>query len=185
MPQFDNNNNVDDLTSLFNSAQQYVSNDDTVFDQALFENAFPSQSLQSAQQSTFNQAQRQSQSQSPALPQFKATQNTYPPQQYGQNVYPQAMAQQGYDQHLLPRPSHSPSPYDQYAYQQGMNYGQQPFNYSFNSFHAQRQPTPTQAFRPQVTQQNSAYMNQQRTAQPNAHVSQIQVSIITITQHLN
>lgn len=177
MPQFDNNNNVDDLSTFLNGAQQYVNNDDTVFDQALFEHAFPSQSLQSAQQSNFNQAQRQSQSQSPALPQFKSTQNTYAPQQYGQNVYnPQALAQQGFDQHLLARPSHSPTPYDQYAYQQSMNYGQQPFNYSFNSFHAQRQPTPTQAFRPQVTQQNSNYMNSQRPAQPQAHVSQIQVS---------
>lgn len=179
--QFDNSNNVDDLSPFFAGAQQYAdANGEHVFDSALFENHYPSQSLPSAQQANLNQAQRQSQSQSPALPQFKSTQNTYAPQQYGQNVYnPQAMAQQGYDQHLLARPSHSPTPYDQYAYQQSMNYGQQPFNYSFNSFHAQRQPTPTQAFRPQVAQQNSNYMNSQRPSQPQAHVSQVQVRIFS------
>lgn len=177
MTQFDNNNNVDDLNPFFNGPQQYANNEDTVFDQALFENAFPSQSLQSAQQSNFNQVQRQTQSQSPALPQFKTTQNTYAPHQYSQNAYnPQTMAPQGYDQHLLPRTSHSPTPYDQYAYPQPMGYGQQPFNYSFNSFHTQRQPTPTQAFRPQVAQQNPTYLTQQRPPQPSAHVSQIQVS---------
>lgn len=177
---YGNNNNVDDLNTFLNSAQHYAStNDDNPFDSALFEEAFPSQSLQPAQQSTFNQAQRQSQSQSPALPQFKSTQSTFTSQQYGQNVYPQGMVQQGFDQHMLARPTHSPTPYDQYPYQQTMNYGQQPFNYSFNSFQTQRQPTPTQAFRPQVNQQPSNYMNSPRPPQAQAHISQIQVSACT------
>lgn len=172
---YGNNNNVDDLSSFFEGAQAYASTSEP-FDSALFEEAYPSQSLPSAQQSTFNQAQRQTQSQSPALPQFKPTQNTYAPHQYGQNVYnPQAMSQQGFDQHLLSRPSHSPAPFDQYAYQQSMAYPQQSFNYAYNSFNPTRQQTPTQAFRPQVNGQTPGYMNAARPPQTQAHVSQVQV----------
>lgn len=178
---YGNSNNVDDLSAFFDGVQSYATtNNDTSFDPALFEEAFPSQPSQSVQQSTFNQNQRQTQSQSPALPQFKPAQNAYPTQQYNQNVYnPQSMTQQGFDQHLLTRPTHSPAPFDQYAnYQQPMNYGQQSFDYRFNSFHAQRQPTPTQAFRPQITPQTSNYLSQPRQPQTQAHVSQVQVSFL-------
>lgn len=180
---YGNSNNVNDLTSFFDDVQSYATtNNDTPFDSALFEEAFPSQPSQPVQQSTFNQSQRQSQSQSPALPQFKPAQNAYNPQQYPQNVYnQQSMAQQGFDQHLLARPTHSPAPFDQYAYQQSMGYGQQSFDYRFNSFHSQRQPTPTQAFRPQVTPQATNYMNSSRPPQTQAHVSQIQVSLLLPT----
>lgn len=180
---YGNSNNVDELASFFDGVQSYASgNNDTPFDSALFEDAFPSQPsqpAQSTQQATYSQAQRQTQSQSPALPQFKATPNAYATttQQYGQNVYnAQSMAQQGYDQHLLARPTHSPAPFDQYQYQQSMNYAQPAFDYRFNSFQPQRQSTPTQAFRPQVTNSTSNYMNTTRPQQTQAHISQIQVS---------
>lgn len=178
---YGNSNNVDDLSSFFDGVQAYATNNnDTPFDSALFEDAFPSHATQQqSQQSGFNQAQRQTQSQSPALPQFKPSQNAYPAQQYGQNVYnPQAIAQQGYDQHLLARTTHSPASFDQYSYQQSMNYGQPNFDYRFNSFQpqTQRQSTPTQAFRPQVTHQPSNYMSASRSPQTQAHPSQIQVS---------
>lgn len=136
-------------------------------------------------QSQYNQAQHQTQSQSPALPQFRPSQNSFP-HQYGQNAYNQ-QSMQNYDPALAARPTPSPGPYDQFAYHpQHMNYSRNPFDYTFNSFDQQRQSTPSQAFHPQVTGQPQAYMNMSRSpSQPQSHISQVQVGAIkqSVTAH--
>ena len=190
-----NNTNSDDLSHFFQDVEQYASLDNNAsnqFDPALFaDNGLASFSPQPTQQpaqtgqSNFNQAQRQTHSQSPALPQFKQTPNTYSSTQYAQNAYNQQSLGQAYDPHLLARPTPSPGPFDQYSYQpQNINYGHPSFNYQFNSFQQQQQQqqqrqqsaTSTQAFRPQVTQQAQSYLSTSRPSpQPQAHVSQVQV----------
>lgn len=182
-----NNNNTNDLNSFFNDVEQYAALDDGTshqFDPALFsENSLapysqqPTQPSQAAH-STFNQGQRTSQSQSPALPPYKPAQNTFSPTQYGQNMYGQPSMGQAFDPQLLSRPTPSPGPYDQFAYPpQHMNYGQPQFDYRYNSFQPQRQTaTPTQAFRPQVNQQPQNFMNaSQPSPQSQPHISQVQV----------
>jgi len=177
-----------DLSQFLHGVQDFADlNDDhrTQFDPALFsDNSLASFNPQPQPtrptQSTFNQAQRQSQSQSPALPQFKPNQNNYSPQHYAQNAYSQRPIGQSFDPQLLSRPSASPGPYDQFAYQpQHINYGQPQFDFSYNAFQQQQRQssTPSQAFRPQVTQQPQPYMDVARPSpQPQAHIQQAQVS---------
>lgn len=189
--QYNNNLNDNDAGygSLFPGIEQYASLDDTSshgFDPALFtDEGLASFSNQPAQQPTqnaqptFNQAQRQTQSQSPALPQFKSSRpDTMSPAQYGQSVYSNSTMNHSYNSQLLARPTPSPGPFDQYNFQpQHISYGQPQFNYAYNSFQSQRQgSTPSQAFRPQVLQQSQQYLSGNRPSpQPQAHLSQIQV----------
>lgn len=183
-----NNSADNDLSQFLHGVQDFADlHDDhhTQFDPALFsDNSLASFNQQSqpsrTAQSTFNQAQRQSQSQSPALPQFKPNQNTYSPQNYAQNAYNQRPIGQSFDQQLLSGPSPSPGPYEQFAYQpQHISYGQPQFDFTYNAFQQQRQSaTPSQAFRPQVSQQSQPYMNVTRPSpQPQAHIQQAQVSL--------
>ncbi|KAK5329047.1 hypothetical protein LTR70_000883 [Exophiala xenobiotica] len=182
-----NNSNDNDINQFLHGVQDFADLDgdqQTQFDPALFADnglvSFPQQAQPSRPaQSPFNQAQRQAHSQSPALPQFKPDQNTYVPQNYGSNAYNQRPMGQSFDPQLLSRPTPSPGPFDQYAYQpQHMNYGQPQFDYSYNAFQQQRQSsTPSQAFRPQVSQQAQHYMNPARPSpQPQAHMQQPQPS---------
>lgn len=167
---YNNNNNDDFMNTFLQDVEQYSALDNhssTQFDPALFaENGLasygqqPSQPSQQSTQSTYNQAQRPPQSQSPALTQFKQSQNLYGGSQYGQNLYGQ-QGLQPFDPNLLSRPTPSPGPFDQYGYQhQQMGYGHPSFDYRFNSFQQQRPPsTSAQPFRPQVTQNSSQYIN--------------------------
>lgn len=195
--QYNNNLNDNDATygSLFPGIEQYAAFEDTSsqsFDPALFSDDGlaqfshqPGQPVAQNAQSNAGQVQRQAHSQSPALPQFKPSRtDSMSPAQYPQNVYNSSAINHGYNHQLLTRPTPSPGPFDQYAYQpQHMGYGQSQFNYAFNSFQPQRHgSTPTQAFRPQVVQQTSQYLNGARPApQPQADLSQVQVTIIFIS----
>ncbi|KAK5937504.1 hypothetical protein PMZ80_010124 [Knufia obscura] len=180
-----NNANDNDISQFLHGVQDFADIDgdhQTQFDPALFSDnslaSFPQPQPSQPAHSNFNQAQRQTQSQSPALPQFKPAQNTYPGQTYGQNAYNQRPMGQAFDPQLLSRPTPSPGPFDQFSYQpQHMNYGQHQFDYSHNAFQQQRQSsTPSQAFRPQVSQQSQYYMNPARPSpQPQAQ-TQIQQS---------
>lgn len=183
-----NNTSDNDLSQFLHGVQDFADLDgdhQTQFDPALFSDnslasfSQPPQPSRPAQ-STFNQAQRQSQSQSPALPQFKPSQNTYTAQNYGQNGYNQRTMGPSFDPQLLSPPTPSPGPFDQFSYQpQHMNYGQSQFDYSYNAFQQQQRQssTPSQAFRPQVSQQPQHYLNPARPSpQPQAQMHQPQVS---------
>ncbi|KAK5082193.1 hypothetical protein LTR05_007336 [Lithohypha guttulata] len=187
-----NNDNDADLSSFFHGLEQYATPDissSTQFDPALFaeDSLAPFSNQQNQQNQTsqattnpnFNQAQRQTQSHSPALPQFKPSRsNTLSPAQYGQNVYNAQAMGQSFDPQLLARPTPSPGPFDQYSYApQQMNYGQSQFDYRFNSFQPQRQASaPQQAFHPQVGQHAQHFMNGSRSSsQAPPHMSQVQV----------
>lgn len=181
-----NNHNNDDISQFLNDVNDYANYDNNTsnqFDPALFADSssttFPQQSNHQSQppQSTYAQVPRQSQSQSPALPQFKPNQGALSPAQYSQNVYNQQSMGSAFDPQVLSRPSHSPGPFDQFAYQtQQLAYGQSPFDYRFNSFQQRQSATQTQAFRPQVGQQAQHYLTNSRpSSQVQPHMSQVQV----------
>lgn len=176
------NNNVD-INQFLNGVQDFANfQDDTQgLDPALFDigtgdsGEFHPQQGQSAQanHANYNQAQRQTQSQSPALPSFKSAQNTFSTHPYGQSLYDQrSMAHPAFDSHLAARPSASPQPFDPF----NVNYNQQFADPRYNNFTTQRQSTPTQPFRPQVNPTH--YMNLSNpSSRPQPHISQIQVSV--------
>lgn len=181
------NDNDPDLTQFFDGLEAYAAEDNdgsSQFDPALFTSnnhlpSYPQQQNQISQstQAAFTPAQRQSQSQSPGLPQFKQSSTSFSPQQYAQSLYnPQSMAQ-NFDPRMS-RPTPSPGAFDQYRYQQQMGYGHPGFNYQFNNFNRQQHtPTPAQAFRPEAIQQaQQQYLNGSRQSPQlsQAHVSQVQ-----------